>query len=126
MAGKGSSDAIRARSVTRAKGASMSTTGSVIDDMIEKASRGWRSRRQFSQLLSMTGVSLVTVPAIARPAAAEGEEAFYFTWGGYDVPELLGEYYEKHGAYPDMAPYASSNDGLAKVQSGYVVDVLHP
>lgn len=104
----------------------MLTTKSSIDEMIEKASSGKLSRRQFSQLLSMTGVSLMTVPAISRPAAAEGEEAFYFTWGGYDIPELLGEYHEKHGAYPDMAPYASSNDGLAKVRSGFVVDVLHP
>lgn len=97
-----------------------------VDDMIEKASRGKLSRRQFGELLGITGVSLMTVPVISRPAAADGEEAFYFTWGGYDIPELLGEYHEKHGAYPDMAPYASSNDGLAKVRSGFVVDVLHP
>ncbi len=104
----------------------MSSERASIDDMIEKARAGKLSRRQFSQLLSATGVSILTVPAFARPAAADGEEAFYFTWGGYDIPELLGEYYEKHGAYPDMAPYASSNDGLAKVRSGFVVDVLHP
>ena len=104
----------------------MLTDTSSIDDMIEKASRGRLSRRQFSQLLSATGVSLLTVPAISRPASAEGDEAFYFTWGGYDIPEFFGEYHDKHGAYPDMAPYASSNDGLAKVRSGFVVDVLHP
>ncbi|MDA0218260.1 MAG: extracellular solute-binding protein [Proteobacteria bacterium] len=102
------------------------TTTSFVDDMIEKASRGKLSRRQMHQLLGLTGVSLMTVPALARPAAADGEEAFYFTWGGYDVPELLGEYHAKHGAYPDMAPYGSSEDGLAKVRSGFVVDVLHP
>lgn len=104
----------------------MSTASSSIDDMIEKASERRLSRREFSRLLSLTGVSLMTVPAIARPAAAQSGEAFYFTWGGYDIPELLGEYHAKHGAYPDMAPYASSNDGLAKVRSGYMVDVLHP
>lgn len=104
----------------------MHTGDSSIDDMIDLASRGRLSRRQFGQLLSLTGVSLMTLPAFSRPAAAEGEEAFYFTWGGYDIPELFGEYYDKHGAYPDMAPYASSNDGLAKVRAGYVVDVIHP
>lgn len=72
--------------------------------MIEKASKGSLSRRHFSELLSLTGVSVVTAPVFSRPAAAEGEEAFYFTWGGYDVPELLEQYHDKHGAYPDMAP----------------------
>ena len=94
--------------------------------MIEKASTGRLSRRRFGELLGLTGVSLVTAPVVSRPVAADGKEAFYFTWGGYDIPELLGQYQEKHGVYPDMAPYASSNDALAKVRSGFVVDVLHP
>ena len=64
----------------------MSRERDSIDDMIEKASTGRLSRRQFSQLLGATGISLVTVPAFSRPAAADGEEAFYFTWGGYDIP----------------------------------------
>ena len=105
----------------------MQNDKSSVNEMIEKAAKGKLSRRKFGELLSLTGVSLTAVPVFAKPtAAAEGEEAFYFTWGGYDIPELLGEYYEKHGAYPDMAPYASSNDGLAKVRSGFVVDVMHP
>lgn len=104
----------------------MSGKRASIDEMIENAAAGKLSRRQFSHLLGATGISLVTVPVFSQPSAADGEEAFYFTWGGYDIPELLGEYYEKHGAYPDMAPYASSNEGLLKVRSGFVVDVLHP
>ncbi len=104
----------------------MSHSRDSIDDMIEKASAGKLSRRQFSQLLAATGVSVMTVPAFARPAAADEEQAFYFTWNGYDIPELLGEYHEKHGVYPDTAPYASSNEGLLKVRAGFVVDVLHP
>ncbi len=97
-----------------------------VEEMIEKASTGRLSRRRIGELLGLTGVSLVTAPLVSRPVAADGEEAFYFTWGGYDIPELLGQYQEKHGVYPDMAPYASSNDALAKVRSGFVVDVLHP
>ncbi|MEX0809066.1 MAG: extracellular solute-binding protein [Dongiaceae bacterium] len=97
-----------------------------IDAMIEKAAAGKLSRRQFSQLLGATGVSLIAAPMLSRPSAAAGEEAFYFTWGGYDIPELFGEYHEKHGAFPDMAPYGSSNEGFTKVQAGFVVDVMHP
>ena len=104
----------------------MASKETSIDAMIEKAGAGKLSRRQFNQLLSATGVSLITVPMLSRPSAAAGEEAFYFTWGGYDIPDLFAEYYEKHGAYPDMAPYSSSNEGLTKVQAGFIVDVMHP
>jgi spermidine/putrescine transport system substrate-binding protein len=104
----------------------MASNETSIDAMIEKAAAGKLSRRQFSQLLTATGVSLIVTPMFSRPSAAAGEEAFYFTWGGYDIPELFGEYHEKHGAYPDMAAYGSSNEGLTKVQAGFVVDVMHP
>jgi spermidine/putrescine transport system substrate-binding protein len=104
----------------------MASKETSIDALIEKAAAGKLSRRQFGQLLSATGVSLIVAPMLSRPSAAAGEEAFYFTWGGYDIPELFGEYQEKHGALPDMAPYGSSNEGFTKVQAGFVVDVMHP
>ncbi len=104
----------------------MSSKRVSIDEMIEKAVEGKLSRRQFSWLLGTTGISLLAAPVISRPAAAAGEEAFYFTWGGYDIPELFGQYREKHGSNPDWAPYDSSNTGLTKVLAGYVVDVIHP
>lgn len=97
-----------------------------IDQMIEKAAAGKLNRRQFSQLLSAAGVSLLATPMLARSSSAADEQAFYFTWGGYDVPELLGYYQEKHGSLPDMSPYASSSEGLTKVQAGFAVDVIHP
>lgn len=96
------------------------------DEVIRKAKEGGLSRRQFNSLLSATGVSLFSMPFAARTASAQDGEAMYFTWGGYDIPELLEEYNEKHGAYPDTAPYASSSEGLTKVQAGFVVDVMHP
>ncbi|MFV1853130.1 MAG: ABC transporter substrate-binding protein [Thalassospira sp.] len=104
----------------------MSKKEMTVDEMMEKAAEGKLSRRQFSQLLGAAGVSLVAMPMFSRSTEAAGEEAFYFTWGGYDVPELLGYYQEKHGALPDMAPYASSSEALTKVQAGFEVDVLHP
>ncbi len=103
----------------------MSKKTTSVDEMIELAAEGKLSRRQFAQLLGATGVALATVPAFPRSAAAD-EEAFYFTWGGYDIPELLGGYIEKHGVMPDTSPYASSEEGLTKVKAGFPVDVLHP
>jgi spermidine/putrescine transport system substrate-binding protein len=105
----------------------MSVKRTSIDEMIEKAAERKLSRRQFNQLLAVTGISLFAAPMFVRSAAAAGDdELLYFTWGGYDVPELFGQYREKHGKDPRTAVFESSNEGLAKVLAGYVVDVIHP
>ena len=77
------------------------------EDLLSQATRARLSRRQFNRLLSLTGVSLFAVPIYSPPTRAADEQAMYFTWGGYDIPELLEEYKEKHGAYPNTAPYAN-------------------
>ncbi len=69
---------------------------------------------------------MVAQPVLSGAATAQEEQAFYFTWGGYDIPELFVEYREKHGVNPDWAPYDSADGGLTKVRAGYVVDVMHP
>jgi len=84
------------------------------------------SRRRFGQLLAATGVSLVTAGVAWRKPAAAGNEAFYYTWGGYDIPEFFGEYFAKYNAYPEMASYSSMTEALAKIRGGFVVDVVHP
>lgn len=104
----------------------MSRETTSTEGLLSQAAQGRLSRRQFNRLLSLTGVSLVAVPVCSPSTSAADEQAMYFTWGGYDIPELLEEYKEKHGAYPNTAPYASSSEGLAKVKAGFVVDVIHP
>ena len=105
----------------------MSVKRTSIDEMIEKVAERKLSRRQFNQLLGATGISLFAAPMFVRSAAAaKDEEALYFTWGNYDIPELFGQYREKHGKDPRTAVFESSNEGLSKVLAGYVVDVIHP
>ncbi len=104
----------------------MSKVTNAIDEALKGVAAGRLSRRHFGQLLGVAGVSLLATPVLTRPTYAQDGQAFYFTWGGYDVPELLGYYQEKHGSLPDMAPYASSSEALTKVQAGFEVDVLHP
>jgi len=58
-------------------------------------------------------------------AAAE-DQASYFTWGGYDVPEMFGPYIAKHGEPPAFATFGGSEEALTKMRAGYVVDVSHP
>ena len=82
------------------------------------------SRRQLLRAMSAAGLTLAMVPVVRRPAVAA--QATYFTWGGYDAPELFGPYIEKHGAPPEFAIFGDAEEGLTKMRAGYVVDVGHP
>ncbi|MGF1610319.1 MAG: PotD/PotF family extracellular solute-binding protein [Kiloniellales bacterium] len=83
------------------------------------------SRRQMLELAGAAGLTVAMMPVIKRPAQAAGQ-ALYFTWGGYDIPELFGPYTAKHGEPPEFATYGDSEEGLTKMRAGYVVDVAHP
>ena len=67
----------------------------------------------------------MTVPLVNRQARA-GEQATYFTWGGYDYPALFSSYAKRHGKEPEFSVYADAEEGFQKLRSGYVVDTVHP
>jgi len=70
---------------------------------------------------------MAAVPLTSGAArAASEDQATYFTWGGYDVPELFGEYLEKNGELPNFSIFGASEDALTKMRGGFVVDVSHP
>ena len=96
-------------------------------DKLEAFQAGDISRRAFNTALTAAGVSLVMTPLASRKAAAAPEDqATYFTWGGYDVPEMFGQYIDAHGELPNFATFGGSEEGLTKMRAGYVVDVSHP
>ncbi len=96
-------------------------------DQLGAVREGKLSRRAFSRSLLAAGVGMVAVPMAGRRALAAAEdEATFFTWGGYDIPELFGAYKEKHGALPNFAVFGGSEEALTKMRGGYVVDVSHP
>lgn len=70
---------------------------------------------------------MATVPAATRQAMAAAEDqASYFTWGGYDIPELFVPYQDKHGELPNFSIFGGSEEALTKMRGGFVVDVSHP
>ncbi len=83
------------------------------------------SRRGFNTLLAASGLALVTVPVIGRPASAAGQ-AVYFTWSGYDDPGFFPGYVAKNGANPDMPIFADEEEALQKLRAGAEFDVVHP
>ncbi len=99
------------------------STNELTDGMMS----GTLSRRRFQQILAGVGVSLVATPMIPRMAAAAAkDQATFFTWGGYDIPEAYGPYTAKHGEPPNLAAFGGSEEALTKMRAGYVVDVSHP
>ncbi len=96
-------------------------------DMMDAVRTKRISRRSFQKLLGAAGVGLVAAPLASKLAgAAAADQATYFTWGGYDVPEMFGSYIEKHGEAPNFASFGGSEEALTKMRTGYVVDVSHP
>jgi spermidine/putrescine transport system substrate-binding protein len=96
-------------------------------DLIARMKNRDINRRDLLQGLSAAGLAMVMTPAMSRMAkAAAADQATFFTWGGYDVPEIFGAYIEKHGEPPNFATFGGSEEGLTKMLAGYVVDVSHP
>ncbi|MAC81562.1 MAG: ABC transporter [Rhodobacteraceae bacterium] len=96
-------------------------------DHLGSLREGKLSRRAFSRSLLAAGVGVVSMPVARRRAFASSEDqATYFTWGGYDIPDLFVPYREKHGELPNFAVFGGSEEALTKMRGGFVVDVAHP
>ncbi|NIA69358.1 extracellular solute-binding protein [Pelagibius litoralis] len=96
-------------------------------DQLNAVRSGKLSRRAFSRSLLAAGVGLAAMPlAPRRVLAAEGEQGTFFTWGGFDVPELFGSYEAKNGTLPNFSIFGGSEEALTKMRGGFVVDVAHP
>ncbi len=98
-----------------------------INKKLDALRSGHLSRRDFNKTLAAVGVSVVAMPVASKmAAAAAADQATFFTWGGYDVPEAYGPYIAKHGEPPNFAVFGGSEEGLTKMLAGYVVDIAHP
>ncbi len=96
-------------------------------DQLGAVREGKLSRRKFTKGLLAAGVAMATVPATSRRAlAAPEDQATFFTWGGYDIPELFQPYQATHGELPNFAVFGGSEEALTKMRGGFVVDVSHP
>ena len=97
------------------------------DDLIDLLKHGKLSRRRFNQILGAAGISMVATPMLSGKAMADpADQATFFTWGGWDIPELFPEYAAKHGEPLNFATFGGSEEGFTKMRAGFVVDVAHP
>jgi spermidine/putrescine transport system substrate-binding protein len=96
-------------------------------DQLQAVREGKLSRRAFNRSLMAAGVGLfgATLPTRRAVAQASGKGTF-FTYGGYDIPELFVPFQAKNGELPDLVPFASADDAITRLRAGFVVDVTHP
>lgn len=91
----------------------------------DKIINGDMSRREFTKTLAAAGLATTMVPMMPGKSKAAGD-VNYFTWGGYDDPAFFQNYIAKHGGEPDYSFFASEDEGLAKVRSGFKPTIGHP
>ena len=98
-----------------------------INEFKDKMEAGTLSRRDMNKALAAVGLAAVTMPlALKRVSATEGE-VIYFTWSGYDIPELFPAYIEKHGGnLPETPLFGDNEETFTKMRAGFQVDVTHP
>jgi len=83
------------------------------------------SRRAFGRRLAALGLAAAWLPLGGRAARA-ADEITYFTWSGYEVPDLHRTYIDKHGAAPNITFFGDEDDAFQKLQAGFVADLAHP
>ncbi len=103
----------------------MSKRGFSSNELSDNLLSGKLSRRQFLHTIGAVGLGLVTAQ-FPRHTSAAADQATYFTWGGYDDPDMFKPYIAKHGVPPNFSVYGDSEEGLTKMRAGFIVDVSHP
>jgi len=82
-------------------------------------------RRGLMRAMRDAGLVLAAVPVLPRMAAAN-EELTYFTWSGYDLPQMHAAYIDTYGGSPAYAYFSDEEEALQRVRSGFTPDIAHP
>ena len=97
-----------------------------IKDTVKRLQNRDLSRRDLNKALAAVGLTAAVMPLTAKTGRAASGEAIYYTWAGYDVPEMWPGYVEKYGAEPELPTFGDAEECFTKVRAGFVVDVMHP
>ncbi len=97
-----------------------------VEKLHNRLIHGHIDRRQFMRATAAAGLVPVATAMAPGSVRAAAEDLSYFTWSGYEVPELYQPYIEKYGGEPSWSVFASAEDGLQKVRAGFSPDLMHP
>ena len=96
-----------------------------IQEFKDRLAAGTLTRRQITKALAAVGLAALTTPAFRRPAMADGEVT-YFTWAGYDIPDIMQPYVKKYGGTPNFTIFGEEEEALQKMRAGFTPDIAHP
>ena len=98
-----------------------------VSTVIDRLSSGRQvSRRDIIQAMAALGIGVSVVPLAGRNAQAS-DVVTYFTWSGYEVPELHPGFVEKYGdGHVAGTFFGGEEEALSKMRTGFEVDVSHP
>ncbi len=94
-------------------------------DPVDMLLSGRMDRRAFHQILGGLGLGLAVTPLVSRHARA-AEEASFFTWSGYEAPELHQSYLDKYDASPTFSFFGGTSEAMNKIRAWFKTDVAHP
>ncbi|GAB5467632.1 MAG: ABC transporter substrate-binding protein [Rhodospirillales bacterium] len=97
-----------------------------IDDTIKRLRNRDLSRRDLGKALGAVGLTAAMMPLLPKTGHASEEDAIYYTWAGYDVPEMWPAYVEKYGDAPQLPTFGDTQEAFTKIRAGFTVDVVHP
>jgi len=89
---------------------------------VDRMAQGRVARRDMIRAAAAFGVGVTAMPVHVRAS----DQITVFEWSGYDIPELMPGYAEKHGSPPDFAIFASEEEAFQKIRTGFKCDVMHP
>jgi spermidine/putrescine-binding protein len=84
------------------------------------------SRREIQAGLAKMGLGVAAMTVMPAAAKAAPPKLVVYEWAGYDVPDLHQSYIKKYGGSPEFPLFASEEEALQKILSGYQVDIAHP
>lgn len=95
------------------------------NDLISGLRSGRIGRRAFLKALPSFGIVATAMPLLPRRARAE-VNITYFTWAGYDIPDIHPAFIAKYGASPNFSTFGEEEEALQKLLAGFTPDVTHP
>ncbi|GAB5468762.1 MAG: ABC transporter substrate-binding protein [Rhodospirillales bacterium] len=95
------------------------------NEIVEQIVEGKLSRRQLGKMMAAVGISAAMVPVMGKRVLA-AEDTVYFTWAGYDIPEMYQSFITKTGEPPKTPVFADEEEALQKLRAGFKADVVHP
>jgi spermidine/putrescine-binding protein len=84
------------------------------------------SRREIQTGLARMGLGVAAMSVMPAAAKAAAPQLVVYEWAGYDAPELHQSYIKKYGGSPDFPLFASEEEALQKILSGFQADISHP